>query len=101
MEKYRIINFLSTNGLTEIEEVSSEDNRLALKFYYDFEDVEIQGAKASSPLPSTGERTIYSFLFFSPKYILATTSNSTLFPLSSLKAIICFSSIISPPKSTY
>ena len=46
MEKYRIINFLSTNGLTEIEEVSSEDKRLALKFYYDFEDVEIQGAKA-------------------------------------------------------
>ena len=41
MEKYRIINFLSTNGLTEIEEVSSEENRLALKFYYDFEDVEI------------------------------------------------------------
>ena len=40
MEKYRIINFLSTNGLTEIEEVSSEENRLAL------EDVEIQGAKA-------------------------------------------------------
>lgn len=46
MEKYRIINFLENNGLTEVEEVFSEDNKLALKFYYDFEEVEIQGAKA-------------------------------------------------------
>lgn len=46
MDKYRIINYLATNGLTEIEDISSEKNRLALKFYYDFEEVEIQGAKA-------------------------------------------------------
>lgn len=46
MDKYRIINYLSTNGLTEIEDISSEKNRLAFKFYYDFEELEIQGAKA-------------------------------------------------------
>ncbi|MGG5462236.1 hypothetical protein [Clostridium sp. B9] len=46
MDKYRIINYLSTNGLSDIEEVSLEGDGLALKFYYDFDDIEIQAARA-------------------------------------------------------
>ncbi|WP_300348030.1 hypothetical protein [Clostridium sp.] len=46
MDKYRIINYLSTNGLSDIEEVSLDGDGLALKFYYDFDDMEIQAARA-------------------------------------------------------
>lgn len=46
MDKYRIINYLSTNGLSEVEEVSFNGDGLALRFYYDFDDMEIEGAKA-------------------------------------------------------
>ena len=46
MDKYGIINYLSNNGLSDIEEVYLDGDGLALKFYYDFDDMEIQAAKA-------------------------------------------------------
>lgn len=46
MDKDRIINYLSTNGLSEVEEISFDGDGLALRFYYDFDDMEIEGAKA-------------------------------------------------------
>lgn len=41
-----IIGFLEENGLSEIEEIKSEDNFVVLKFYYDFDKDEILAARA-------------------------------------------------------
>lgn len=41
-----IIDFLEECGLSEIEEVKSEDSSLILKCFYDFDNEEISSAKA-------------------------------------------------------
>ncbi|MPQ43277.1 hypothetical protein [Clostridium tarantellae] len=46
MNKVDIISFLKDNDLTEIEEISVEYNVLALKFYYDFDKIELDAARA-------------------------------------------------------
>lgn len=38
--------FLEENGLTEIEELKSNDDYLIVKFYYDFDKEEIEAARA-------------------------------------------------------
>ena len=46
MQTTEIIEFLEENGLSEIEEVKTEDNFIVLKFYYDFDKEEILAARA-------------------------------------------------------
>ena len=46
MQTTEIIEFLEENGLSEIEEVKTEDNFIVLKFYYDFDKDEILAARA-------------------------------------------------------
>lgn len=46
MQTTEIIEFLEGNGLSEIEEVKTEDNFIVLKFYYDFDKEEILAARA-------------------------------------------------------
>ena len=40
-----IIDFLEDNGLSEVEEVKNTDDYIVLKFYYDFDNEELSGAK--------------------------------------------------------
>ena len=46
MQTTEIIEFLEENGLSEIEEIKTEDNFIVLKFYYDFDKDEILAARA-------------------------------------------------------
>ena len=46
MQTTEIIEFLEENGLSEIEEIKTEDNFIVLKFYYDFDTDEILAARA-------------------------------------------------------
>lgn len=41
-----IIDFLESNGLTEVENVFSEDEYVVVKYYYDFDKEEISAARS-------------------------------------------------------
>ena len=40
-----IIDFLEDSGLSEVEEVKSTEDYIVVKFYYDFDNEELSGAK--------------------------------------------------------
>ena len=46
MEISEIEDFLENNGISEIEEIKSEENYSIIKFYYDFDKDEISAARA-------------------------------------------------------
>lgn len=46
MEISEIEDFLQDNGLSEIEEIKSEENYSIIKFYYDFDKDELSAARA-------------------------------------------------------
>lgn len=46
MEKEKVVNFLLDNGLEEVQEINDNDGVLVLRFYYDFDEDEINAAKA-------------------------------------------------------
>jgi hypothetical protein len=48
MKSSEIISYLEDNGLEDIEELKRKSNYVVLKFYYDFDKEEINGAKAYS-----------------------------------------------------
>lgn len=45
MDKEKIISFLVDNGLEDVEELSYEDS-VVLRFYFDFDDSELNAARA-------------------------------------------------------
>lgn len=45
MNKERIINFLLDNGLDDVEDLSYED-KVVLRFYFDFDEDELKAARA-------------------------------------------------------
>lgn len=45
MDKEKIINFLQSNGLEEVEDLSYDDI-IVLKFFFDFDDDELKAARA-------------------------------------------------------
>ncbi|GAA0070578.1 hypothetical protein UT300003_21020 [Clostridium sardiniense] len=46
MNAFDIIEILEDNGLTEIQEVLVKDDRVVLEFFYDFDNEELNAAKA-------------------------------------------------------
>lgn len=46
MEKEKVVSFLLDNGLEEVQEINVNDEVLVLRFYYDFDEDEINAAKA-------------------------------------------------------
>lgn len=48
MKSSEIVSYLEDNGLEDIEELKLKSNYVVLKFYYDFDKEEINGAKAYS-----------------------------------------------------
>lgn len=48
MDKTKILNLLKENGLSNIEEIEYKDNTLLVRFSYEFDDDEIEAAKAYS-----------------------------------------------------
>lgn len=46
MEKEKIISFLLDNDLEEVKELSCDNGVIVLRFYYDFDEDEINAAKA-------------------------------------------------------
>ena len=48
MDKIKIINFLKQNELEDIEELTYKDEAFVVRFYYDFDEDEIEAAKAYS-----------------------------------------------------
>ena len=48
MEKTAIIDYLKENDLGDIEEIKYKDDVFLARFYYDFDDAEIEAARAYS-----------------------------------------------------
>lgn len=46
MQKEKIMSFLVDNDLEEVQEVSCDNGAIVLRFYYDFDEDEINAAKA-------------------------------------------------------
>jgi len=46
MEKEKIVSFLLDNDLAEVQELSDDNGVLVLRFYYDFDEDEVNAAKA-------------------------------------------------------
>lgn len=46
MKKEKILDFLLDNGLEEVEELSSDNEVVALRFFYDFDEDELKAAEA-------------------------------------------------------
>lgn len=55
MNKENIIQFLEENDLTDIEELSSSEESVLLKFFYDFDEDELKAARAYANDESEGE----------------------------------------------
>jgi hypothetical protein len=74
MEVTSIIDFLEEDGLSEIEELKTEENVVVLKFYYDFDKEEISAARAYANEESDAEEESdewYKDWFFSYLYDVA------------------------------
>lgn len=48
MNKMDLINFLKENDIEEIQEIDYKEEAAVLRFFYDFDDAEIEAAKAYS-----------------------------------------------------
>ncbi|NMM62765.1 hypothetical protein HBE96_08655 [Clostridium sp. P21] len=48
MNKEKVVQCLSENGLNEIEDLSYNDEAIVLRFFYDFDDEELSAAEAYS-----------------------------------------------------
>lgn len=46
MDYQEIIEFLEDNGVSEVEELRSENDNMIIKFYYDFDKEELAAARA-------------------------------------------------------
>lgn len=46
MDKQKIVNFLEDNGISEIKEINYDNEVILLKFFFDFDEEEIEAAKA-------------------------------------------------------
>lgn len=68
MDKKKIIQSLKENGLTEIEDLKYEGGALALRFFYDFDEPELDAARAYSNDESDDEEEgdIWYEEFFKP-----------------------------------
>jgi hypothetical protein len=56
MDKVKILNYLNSNELSEIEELPYKDDALVVRFFYDFDEDEIKSAKAYANDESEGEK---------------------------------------------
>lgn len=68
MEKKKIIQSLKENGLSDIEELDFEGNALVLRFFYDFDEPELEAARAYANDESDDEEEgdIWYEEFFKP-----------------------------------
>jgi len=74
MEVTNIINFLSDNGLSEIQELKTEDDVIVIKCYYDFDKEELSAARAYANEESDAQEESdewYKDWFFSYLYDIA------------------------------
>ena len=66
MDKNAIVDYLSDNGIEQIEEIEYEADVLVLRFFYDFDDEQMSSARAYSDDEYDGEtedETWYSEFF--------------------------------------
>lgn len=68
MDKKKITDFLKRNNLSDIEELKYDDNVLVLRFYYDFDEPELESAKsyANDESEDEEEGDIWYQEFFKP-----------------------------------
>lgn len=55
MDKEKIKEYLEQNELSEIEELNYKENVMVLRFFYDFDDAELESAKAYANDESSSE----------------------------------------------
>jgi hypothetical protein len=46
MDNNKIIQYLRNNGIDEVEELKSDEDKVVVRFFYDFDEDEIKSAKA-------------------------------------------------------
>lgn len=68
MDKKKIIQSLKENGLSEIEDLKYEGDAIVLRFFYDFDDPELEAARAYANDESDDEEEgdIWYEEFFKP-----------------------------------
>ena len=68
MDKKKIIQILKENGLSEIEELNYEGDELVIRFFYDFDNPELEAARAYANDESEDEEEgdIWFEEFFKP-----------------------------------